>query len=244
MEHMEYMKHMEHMEHMEHTNECGVCGIVLPSDANLAITMCKHAFCISCLLKWYRVNPTCPMCRRLLHEDDEDINDNDNEIQAQARAEEEHIRQQMMQTNRIFEGLDFNLEEEITHDHMMEVIDMNAQNHCRNDPAQMYTGAIHLRIVPKENYDTVDIGIANPRANYILELSDSARAFRYRFGRIETIITNQFPNMKWYAFRERIERIDEDRAQIVTEWSTEIHYVQTNNVRMLVQYQPDIRVDV
>lgn len=226
---------MKHMEHMEPKNECGVCGIVLPSDANLALTACKHAFCISCLLKWYRVNPTCPMCRRSLHEEEEEEEDAD----AGENIQEEHIRQVMMEYDRIFEGLEFNIAEEITHDHMLEVIDMNAQNHCRNNPGQMYTGLIHLRIVPKEDYDRIDVGIA---ANYILELSDTARAFRYLFGRIERIVTD--PNVKWYAFRERIEHVDEDRAQIVTEWSTELHYVQINIVKMLVHYQPDIWVNI
>lgn len=104
------------MEYMEHKIECGVCGIVLPSDANRAITTCKHAFCISCLLKWYRVNPTCPMCRRLLHDEDdeEDEEDKEDADPAQARAEEEHIRQLIIQTDRIFEELEFNMEEEIT----------------------------------------------------------------------------------------------------------------------------------
>uniref|UniRef100_A0A6C0LZF3 RING-type domain-containing protein n=1 Tax=viral metagenome TaxID=1070528 RepID=A0A6C0LZF3_9ZZZZ len=218
--------------------QCGVCGIDLPSDANRAITACKHAFCISCLLKWYRVNPTCPLCRRLLHEEDND----DNEIQAQTRAEEEHIRQLMMQTDRIFEGLEFNMEEEITHDHMMEVIDINTQNHCRNNPDQTYSGAIHLRIVPKEDYDRIEVGTA---ASYILELNDTARAFRYRFGRIETVFNDErFPNLKWYAFRERIQHVDEDRAQIVTEWSTELQHIRNDNVRMIVRYQPDIWLNI
>jgi len=104
---------MKHMEYMEHKIECGVCGIVLPSDANRAITTCKHAFCISCLLKWYRVNPTCPMCRRLLHDEDdeEDEEDKEDADPAQARAEEEHIRQLIIQTDRIFEELEFNMED-------------------------------------------------------------------------------------------------------------------------------------
>lgn len=189
---MGWMKHMEHMEYMEHKIECGVCGIVLPSDANRAITTCKHAFCISCLLKWYRVNPTCPMCRRLLHDEDDKEEEEDADP-AQARAEEEHIRQLIIQTDRIFEELEFNMEEEITHDHMLEVIDINDQNHCRNNPDLTYTGFIQLRIIPKEDFDIIDVGTA---ANYILELSDTARAFRYLFGRIESIVTN--PNMKWY----------------------------------------------
>lgn len=104
---------MKHMEYMEHKIECGVCGIVLPSDANRAITTCKHAFCISCLKSWNSI------WKKKLR---------------------------------------------------------NAQNHYRNNPDLTYTGFIQLRIIPKEDFVIIDVGTAD---NYILELSDTARAFRY-----------------------------------------------------------------
>jgi hypothetical protein len=219
---------MEDMEHMNNVvGDCGVCGNALPVGANHAYTVCKHLFCISCLLKWHKhsANATCPMCRRPLYDETED--------------------EQSVQEDEVIEEMDFNLDEEIMHDHMMEVIDLNVINHCRNDPAQRYTGNIHLRIIPKEDHARIDVGIANPRAYYILELIDTARAFRYRFGRIEQIITHHLNgDVKWYAFRERIDHIDEDRAEIVTEWANEIQHIAMHNVQVLRQYLPVIHYNV
>ena len=104
-----------------------------------------------------------------------------------------------------------------------------------------------MRIIPKEegNYERIEVGIANPRAHYILELMDTARAFRYRFGRIEQIITHHLNgDVKWYAFRERIDHIDEERAQIVTEWATQIQHIMIDNVRVLRHYSPEIHYNV
>ena len=216
--------------------DCGVCGTALPVGANHAYTECKHLFCISCLLKWHKhsAKATCPMCRRPLYDETED---------------EDGAQGAQGAQNEVIEEMDFNLDEEIMHDHMMEVIDLNARNHCRNDPMQRYTGIIHLRIIPKEEgnyyYERIEVGIANPRAHYILELMDTARAFRYRFGRIEQIITHHLnSDVKWYAFRERIDHIDEERAQIVTEWSTQIQHIMIDSVRVLRHYSPEIHYNV
>ena len=214
--------------------DCGVCGTALSVGANHAYTACKHLFCISCLLKWHKhsAKATCPLCRRPLYDETE------HDADADADADG-------MQFNQIVEEMDFNLDEEIMHDHMMEVINFNVRNHYRNDPAQRYTGTIHLRIIPKEHYESIDIGIANSHACYILELIDTARAFRYRFGRIETIDTDhRFPNLKWYAFRERIDRIDEERAQIVTEWANEIQHIAIDNVKVMRHYSPEIQYNL
>ena len=221
--------------------DCGVCGIGLQVGANHAYTVCRHLFCISCLLKWHKSYPraTCPMCRTPFYEDTDE--DEDEEEEEDADEEED-------ETSRIFEELDFNLDEEIVHDHMMDVIEHCAMNHCRTNPGRTYMGRINLHIVPNEDgsnyrYERLDVGITNPNAYYMVELIDTARAFRYRFGRIEEIITHHlYDGVKLYAFRERIDRIDEEHAQIITEWADEIQHIAIDNVKVLVQYLPKFRM--
>lgn len=220
--------------------DCGVCGTGLQVGANHAYTVCRHLFCISCLLKWHKSNPraTCPMCRTPFYEDADKDADKDTDD-----ADPEDY-----ETNRILEELDFNLDEEIMHDHMMNVIDRCAVNHCQTNPGHAYMGRINLRIVPNEDgsnyeYERINVGSTNPNAYYIVGVFDTARAFRYRFGRIEEIIPHHlFPDVKWYAFRERIDHIDEERAQIITEWADEIQHILLDNVKMLLHYLPTIRV--
>ena len=197
---------------MESTGEeeCGVCATAI-ANHGYAYTACRHLFCISCLLKWHKANPraTCPMCRTPLYEDEADP----------AATE----------TDRILEALDFNMEEEIMHDHMMEL----ATAHAR---------VVNLCIIPNEDgsnhmYERIDVGSTTPNSHYIVEVFDAARAFRFRFGRIENIISHHLvPDSKWYAFRERVARVDEEHAQIVTEWADEIHHIAIDNVIMLIQY--------
>lgn len=198
------------------TGECGVCGTGL-ANHGYAYTACRHLFCMSCLLKWHTANPnaTCPMCRTPFYVADNGIADNgiadvaDNEIADVVDNE-------------------FNMDEEIMHDHILEIVRAHAR-------------AVHLRVIQKEEsnhyYERIDVGIANPNSHYIVEVFDTARAFRFRFGRIENIISHHLvPDSKWYAFRERVARVDEEHAQIVTEWADEIQHIALDNVKMLIQY--------
>jgi hypothetical protein len=209
--------------------DCGVCGTGLKVGAN-------HR----CLLKWHKTNPraTCPLCRTPFYKDaDKDADKDDDD------ADPEDY-----ETNRILEELDFNLDEEIMHDHMINVIDRCAVNHCRTNPGHAYMGRINLRIVPNEDgsnyrYERVDVGVTNPNAYYIVEVFDTARAFRYCFGRIEEIITHHlYHDVKWYAFRERVDHIDEERAQIITEWADEIQHISLDHVKVLRHYLPTIQM--
>ena len=215
--------------------DCGVCGIGLHT--NHAHTVCRHSFCISCLLKWHKANPnaTCPLCRTPFYEDedeDEDYMEDEDEVE----------------TSIIIEEMDFNMDEEIMHDHMMEVVEHCAMNHCQTNPAFSYTGHINLRIVPNEDgsnyrYERIDVGTPNPNSYYIVELFDTARAFRYRFGRIEEIVTHHlYHGVKLYAFRERIDHVDEEQAQIITEWADEIQHIAIDQVKVLRQYLPKFRM--
>ena len=165
--------------------------------------MCRHLFCMSCLLKWHKANPnaTCPLCRTPFYVADNGIADNGIAVYNE-----------------------FNMDEEIMHDHMLEIV-------------RAHAGAVHLRVIQNHYYERIDVGIANPNSHYIVEVFDTARAFRFRFGRIENIISHHLvPDSKWYVFRERIARVDEEHAQIVTEWADEIQHIALDNVIMLIQY--------
>ena len=193
------------------TGECGVCGTGI-ANHGYAYTACRHLFCMSCLLKWHTANPnaTCPMCRTPFYVADNEIADNG------------------IADNGIAVYNEFNMDEEIMHDHMLEIV-------------RAHAGAVHLRVIQKEEsnhyYERIDVGIANPNSHYIVEVFDTARAFRFRFGRIENIISHHLvPDSKWYAFRERVARVDEEHAQIVTEWADEIQHIALDNVIMLIQY--------
>ena len=198
---------------MESTGECGVCGTGL-ANHGYAYTVCRHLFCMSCLLKWHKANPnaTCPLCRTPFYVADNG-NIADNEI-----ADNGNIADNEIADN------EFNMDEEIMHDHMLEIVRAHAR-------------AVHLRVIQNHYYERIDVGIANPNSHYIVEVFDTARAFRFRFGRIENIISHHLvPDSKWYAFRERVASVDEEHAQIVTEWADEIHHIAIDNVIMLIQY--------
>ena len=205
---------------MESTGECGVCGTRL-ANHGYAYTVCRHLFCMSCLLKWHKATPnaTCPLCRTPFYVADNGIADNGN-------IADNGIADNGIADNGIADVVDneFNMDEEIMHDHMLEIVRAHAR-------------AVHLRVIQNHYYDRIDIGIANPNSHYIVEVFDTARAFRFRFGRIENIISHHLvPDSKWYVFRERISRIDEEHAQIVTEWADEIQHIALDNVKMVIQY--------
>jgi hypothetical protein len=48
--------------------ECCICYKELFLEANHIVTECKHLFCIKCILKWYNLSNTCPICREELYE--------------------------------------------------------------------------------------------------------------------------------------------------------------------------------
>jgi len=48
--------------------DCAICLESIPEDNDLSITVCKHKFHTSCLLKWISNNNLCPLCRTTLVE--------------------------------------------------------------------------------------------------------------------------------------------------------------------------------
>uniref|UniRef100_A0A6C0I4H3 RING-type domain-containing protein n=1 Tax=viral metagenome TaxID=1070528 RepID=A0A6C0I4H3_9ZZZZ len=223
----------------EHEGDCGVCATALPVGANHAYTTCKHLFCISCLLKWHKTNAkaTCPMCRAPLYEDD---------------ANAQSVRQEAVQetaaqgTWMTLQEMDFNHDEQYMHNNMMFVVNAHAEHYCRNNPTCTYMGTNNLRTIRNQEYDRIEVGSQNPNCHYIIELRDSSRAFRYKFGRIEDIrmMHPMFQGFSWFVFRELIDRWDNDSGYMRTVWSheTQLISVQDGDVNTLRQYVPRIRM--
>lgn len=216
------MAHHDASEKM--VGECGVCSNSLPVGANHAFTVCKHLFCISCLLKWHKANPmaTCPLCRAPL----------ESEPAAQASEEE----------------MDWNQDEESMHNHMLNVVDSHADQYCLTHPGCTYMESIYLYTIRDQQYDGIEVGAQNLNCHYVIELRDTSRAFRYKFGRIEDIRMPHpmFQGMSWFVFRELIEMVDEDTGHVQTTWSPETQLIamQERDVKSLRQYVPKMRMSV
>ena len=49
------------------TNNClSMCNICLQESKECVKTKCKHTFHKKCITKWFKMNPRCPCCRKLL----------------------------------------------------------------------------------------------------------------------------------------------------------------------------------
>jgi len=226
--------------------ECGVCRNLLPVDANHAYTVCKHLFCISCLLKWHKANSaaTCPMCRAPLCVEQEE-QEQEQEEQEQEQDEEEQYQYQLDQrTIRTVQEMDFNQDERSMHNYMMQVVDASAYHYCRINPMYTYMGITNLHTIPNREsvYSRIEVGAQNLNCHYIIELQDSSRAFRYKFGRIEEIrmVHPMFTGVSWFVFRELIDRWDNDTGYMQTGWSheTQLISVEGGQVKSLRQYVP------
>lgn len=49
--------------------DCAICMEKLDSSKNFARTNCKHAFCLTCLVRALKDNNTCPLCRQNIEEE-------------------------------------------------------------------------------------------------------------------------------------------------------------------------------
>jgi hypothetical protein len=63
-EKIEKKEKIEKIEKIE-KKECAICLDEIKQD-NTCTTSCNHSFCLSCLLKSYKKNKTCPLCRTIL----------------------------------------------------------------------------------------------------------------------------------------------------------------------------------
>lgn len=60
--------------------ECCICMDVINCSTNNCVTPCGHKFCFQCLAKALEQNNTCPCCRAVLIENNEDPEDEDTEM--------------------------------------------------------------------------------------------------------------------------------------------------------------------
>ena len=242
--------------------ECGVCSNSLPVGANHAYTVCKHLFCISCLLRWHKANSkaTCPMCRAPLYEDDANVQSVQEQEAVQSVQEAVQSVQEAVQsvqavqetaaqgTWMTLQEMDFTHEEQSMHDHMMHVVNAHAEHYCRNNPMCTYMGTNNLCTIRDQDYEVIAVGIHNANCHYVIELHDSPRAFCYKFGRIEDIRMPHpmFQGMSWFVFRELVEILDDDTGHVHASWSqeTQLIAIQGGDVKSLRQYVPRMRMSV
>jgi hypothetical protein len=238
--------------------ECNVCGNSLPVGANHAYTVCKHLFCISCLLKWHKTNPaaTCPMCRMPFVDDagsgsgSESGSGSGSESESGSESGAFRAFISVEQTMATIQEMDLNQREQTIHNYIMELVDFLAEQYCRTNPMCTYIGRINIRTIPNPESDysssSIDVGIANPSSYYIIELHGSFRAFRYKFGRIEAIRMPHpmFQGESWFVFRELIMHDDSGRMRLT--WSDEPQLIamQQRDVKSLRQYVPSMRTRV
>ena len=229
--------------------ECGICGNTLKFSENHAITVCKHLFCVPCLLKWHAhcIKPTCPMCREILYESDEsdDESDESDEPDDETDDESDELETIHFDSCETVVQLDFDLHEVVMHEHMMGIIEIQALRHCSYIETQrVFMGTIDMHVVPNYYYERIEVGATTPNSNYIIGLfptSNMANEHRFRFGRIEEIQLDLMCHaLKWYAFRERVSIVDDDRGKMTTNWSNEIKRIKIDDVALLVQYIPRI----
>ena len=236
-----------HEKSEEIVGECGVCSNSLPVGANHAYTVCKHLFCISCLLKWHKANTmaTCPMCRAPLYEDEDlEVNGNGNgngNVNAAAEAESESNRMTLLE-------MDFNQEEHSMHEYMGRLVESHVEQYCLANPMCTYMGTTGIFIIRSQEYDfrMIEVGIQNVNCHYVIELRDSSRAFRYKFGRIEDIRQHPvFDDIAWFVFRELIDRLDVETGYVSTVWSNETQAISMRGeVTSLMQYVPRMRMSM
>jgi len=244
--------------------DCGVCGDTLNFGENHAFTVCKHLFCVSCLLKWHSnsANATCPLCRTKLYESDPDPeyeyeheHEHEHEFNSESEPESHASAHfQIANTNRILRELDFDRHESVMHQHMMEIIEHQAIQHCNESEFEcVFMGDVNLHVIPsyetEHDYQRIEVECATPNAHYIIILSGTSSVAdefrRCRFGRIEEIQFHpMFPDVKWFAFRERISVIDEERGEHTTQWANETLQLKLHETVLMVQYIPRIRVNV
>ena len=53
----------------ENYGDCAICMEKLDASKNFARTNCKHAFCLTCLMRSLKDNNSCPLCRANIEEE-------------------------------------------------------------------------------------------------------------------------------------------------------------------------------
>ena len=185
------------------------------------------------------------MCRAPLYEDESDT----------AAAEAEEVEafvyepEQAQGAWMTLQEMDLTNEEQSMHDHMMYAVNAHAERYCRNNPTCTYMGTNSLHTIPnrESDYDRIEVGAHNLNCHYVIELRDSSRAFRYKFGRIEDIrmMHPMFQGISFFVFRELVNIFYEDTGYTHTVWSNETQLIamQGGDVKSLRQYVPRLRMN-
>ena len=189
------------------------------------------------------------MCRAPLYEDTTIVAADAVEEEEAAAAFEDSYQQDQERTRMTLEEMDLNHNEESMHAYMMHIVDAHADHYCRNHPMCTYTGTTNLRTIPNREHDYggIEVGTDSANCHYIIEMRDSSRAFRYKFGRIEDIRMRHpmFQGISWFVFRELIDRWDNDTGYMQTVWSHETQLIAVQgDVNSLRQYVPRIRMSM
>ena len=208
------------------------------------------------------------MCRAQFYEDESDADDADAAAHATSHAaahaaaadaeeaeeaeafEHSHQLEQAQGAWMTLQEMDLTNEEQSMHDHMMYVVNAHAEHYCRNNPTFTYMGTNRLRTIPnrESDYERIEVGAHNLNCHYVIELRNSSRAFRYKFGRIEDIrmMHPMFQGISFFVFRELTDRWNNDTGYMQTVWSheTQLISVQGGDVSSLRQYVPRVRMSV
>ena len=213
---------------------CAVCMNVLPAGANRVYTACGHLFCVSCILKWHKVNQTsatCPLCRQRLYEDeDEDENEAHD-------FEGEHDRGGVSVATELATGELFSQVERDMHERMLALVTSSSDRVCIDDASLEYKGVIDIYTVSTD--DVIDVGTSNPNSYYIVELAASPH--RYKFGQIESSM-----GALGFVFREatfRPNATSESGNELMV-WSDRAELIPVADITSLNQYFPKIIVHV
>jgi hypothetical protein len=195
------------------------------------------------------------MCRAQFYEDEE------SHVAAAAQAaqanEEEaaafELSYQLEQAQGAWmtlQEMDLTNEEQSMHDHMMYVVTAHAEHYCRNNPMCTFMGTNSLHTIPnrESDYNRIEVGAQSLNCHYVIELRDTSRAFRYKFGRIEDIrmMHPMFQGFSFFVFRELVEIFYEDTGYMHTVLSNETQLIamQGGDVKSLRQYVPRVRMSV
>ena len=184
--------------------ECGICGDKILSGQNQAYTMCKHLFCISCLLKWCKRChdqghdvPTCPLCRDTLYDNDEENGREENEdieIDTITTAVETMLVTALVMTVVIA----FTSEEDRElHENMPRLVAQHAIRFCQRDPESYeFTGDVmfievynNANIIQAHNQDSALNGIPvghQCRSYCVIKTTTQ----EYHIGKIESMSYN------------------------------------------------------
>ena len=251
-------------EHDQSLDTCAVCRNVLPTGTNRVYTACSHLFCVSCILKWHRLNQldvTCPLCRKRLY-DCEDTQAarhaqyeyTDNEAADELFTLSEQLEREWSAI--LLQAMNLTRAESVAHDYMLNVaVKSSVEHYCRINPMCEYKGATVIHTVPLSQAGvgiSIHVGLSNPNSYYIIEME--ADPGQYSFGQIESVVTLPgtgthdildqiiFRRLNCYPAQNDKTRNENGTGNASMIWSDEPELIPIYDVKSLNQYAPKFRV--